>query len=98
MDVRWVSFGHATQRILDPMPGAATATSVYERRVASGSAKQRLIFSRSYFVVNVMTERKLFTWATSNHAMERTPDRCAITFEMTSTLSARATRALVRRR
>ena len=30
--------------------------------------------------------------------MERTSDRCAFTFEMTSTLSPRATRALVRRR
>ena len=34
----------------------------------------------------------------SNHAMERTADRCAITFEMTSTHSLRATRGLVRRR
>ena len=30
--------------------------------------------------------------------MERTADRCALTFEMTSTSSLRATRALVRRR
>ncbi len=35
---------------------------------------------------------------TPNHAMERTADRCAFTFEMTSTLPLRATRALVRRR
>ena len=35
---------------------------------------------------------------TSNHAIERTADRCAFTFEMTSTLPLRATRALVRRR
>ena len=35
---------------------------------------------------------------TSNHAMERTADRSASTFEMTSTLPLRATRALVRRR
>jgi hypothetical protein len=34
----------------------------------------------------------------SNHAMERTEDRCAFTFEMTSTLPLRAARALVRRR
>jgi hypothetical protein len=33
-----------------------------------------------------------------NHAMERTADRCAFHFEMTSTHSLRATRALVRRR
>jgi hypothetical protein len=30
----------------------------------------------------------------SNHAMERTADRCAFAFEMTSTLSLRATRGL----
>jgi hypothetical protein len=36
--------------------------------------------------------------ATSNHAMERTADRRTISFEMTSTLSLRATRAVVRRR
>jgi hypothetical protein len=35
---------------------------------------------------------------TPNHAMERTADRCASTFEMTSTLPLRATRAPVRRR
>ena len=35
---------------------------------------------------------------TPNHAMERTTDRCAFTLEMTSTLSPRATRGLVRRR
>ena len=34
----------------------------------------------------------------SNQAMERTADRCASTFEMTSTRSQRATRGLVRRR
>ena len=33
-----------------------------------------------------------------NHAMERTSDRFVSTFEMTSTLPLRATRALVRRR
>jgi hypothetical protein len=33
-----------------------------------------------------------------NHAMERTPDRCASTFEMTSTFQLPATRGLVRRR
>src|SRR5256885_6034347 len=33
-----------------------------------------------------------------NHAMERTTDRCAVTFEMTSTPPLRAPRALVRRR
>jgi hypothetical protein len=33
-----------------------------------------------------------------NHAMERTSDLCAFTFEMTSTPSLQATRALVRRR
>ena len=36
--------------------------------------------------------------ASFNHAMERTSDRCAFTFEMTSTLSLQATRGLVRRR
>jgi hypothetical protein len=35
---------------------------------------------------------------TLNHAMERTPDRSASTFEMTSTFSPRATLALVGRR
>ena len=43
-----------------------------------------------------------FTWGgikpSSNHAMERTADRCALHFEMTSTPSPRATRGLVRRR
>jgi hypothetical protein len=34
----------------------------------------------------------------SNQAMERTADRSALTFQMTSTLSLRATRAFVRRR
>jgi hypothetical protein len=34
----------------------------------------------------------------SNHAMERTADRCVFTFQMTSTPSVRATRAIVRRR
>jgi hypothetical protein len=33
-----------------------------------------------------------------NHAMERTADRGTLHFDMTSTLSLRATRALVRRR
>ena len=32
-----------------------------------------------------------------NHAMERTADRCAFTFQMTSTHSPRATRGSVRR-
>jgi hypothetical protein len=35
---------------------------------------------------------------TPNQAMERTADRFASTFEMTSTLPFQATRALVRRR
>jgi hypothetical protein len=35
---------------------------------------------------------------TSNHAMERTADRCALHFKMISTLPPRATRTLVRRR
>jgi hypothetical protein len=34
----------------------------------------------------------------SNQTMERTPDRCAFTFQMTSILQLRAKRALVRRR
>jgi hypothetical protein len=34
----------------------------------------------------------------SVNTMERTSDRCAFTFEMTSTLSLQATRGLVRRR
>src|SRR6266542_6237260 len=33
-----------------------------------------------------------------NHAMERTADRSEFTFEMSSTLPVRATRALIRRR
>ena len=34
----------------------------------------------------------------SNYAMERTADRCALDFDMTSALQLRATRGLVRRR
>jgi hypothetical protein len=34
----------------------------------------------------------------SNHAMERTADRCVFIFQMTSTHSPRATHVLVRRR
>ena len=40
----------------------------------------------------------LYSRVRSNHAMERTPDRCALHFDMTSTPPLRAARALVRRR
>jgi hypothetical protein len=44
------------------------------------------------------TTRSVKLRRSSNHAMERTADRCAFTFEMTSTPSPQAPHALVRRR
>jgi hypothetical protein len=44
------------------------------------------------------TTRSVKLRRSSNHAMERTADRCAFTFEMISIRSLRSTRALVRRR
>jgi hypothetical protein len=46
----------------------------------------------------MMRRRSLVARQPSNQAMERTPDRRALTFEMTSTHLPRATCGLVRRR
>jgi hypothetical protein len=48
--------------------------------------------------VHDIDEHEFLPHESSNQAMERTADRSASTFEMTSTLPLRATRGLVRRR
>src|SRR5438552_2165253 len=69
-------------------------SDLHERICAMAMMAKNLLWSCAQIVV----PRPPINPQRPNHAMERTADRCASTFEMTSTLSLRETRGLVRHR
>ncbi len=101
---------HGTADTLAPI--ADTREIVQAVESAGGHPKFSILEGRDHFILDVYDQPDIYDWLlrqkrrirslsshpAPNHAMERTADRSASTFEMTSTLPLRAKRALVRRR